>query len=114
MDFGSGARPPRLPSWGHRPGKGTLPRLPQPGPFPSVRRVQSGGGGEQDLALIPGLQEARGSQPPLAWLGKTTAPVPQSGNRSSGCGFAGVPGSTLCQPVWCINLPICKVGASQN
>lgn len=68
-DVGPGARPPRLLSWGLRPGKGALSRYshswglsPQSFPQEGVRRS---GGNARGPASVQGLQEALGSQPSL-------------------------------------------------
>lgn len=66
-DAGAGARPPQLPSRGHRgPGRGLFPRLPQPRPFSvlrgsagreeSARRRQYTGSGRLRTHLGPSLR----------------------------------------------------------
>lgn len=64
-----GARPPRLLSWGLRPGKGALSRYSHswglsPQSFPQ-KRVRRSGGSVRGPASVQGLQEVLGSQPSL-------------------------------------------------
>lgn len=115
-DVGPGARPPRLLSWGLRPGKGALSRYshswglsPQSFPQEGVRRS---GGNVRGPASVQGLQEALGSQPSL--LPGWGRPRSRSGRPEPWRRFARALGSTLCQPVWGVSLPICKVGTSQD
>ena len=94
----------------HSRGLSPQSSLPRPAErSPTRRRWCAGSGldpGSSGGAWVPAIS--------VAWLGKTAAPLRQSGNRSSGCEFAGDRGSTLCQRVWGVSLPICKVGSSQD
>lgn len=110
-DILTGARPPRLHSWDHRPSK-VLSAFPdsqsRPFLFSASRpcRPKESKAAAVVRAVWP-LFRVSGrswSQPSLC-----TAEDYSPGRR-----FTEAPGSTLCQPVWCVSLPLCKMGARQD
>lgn len=115
-DVLAGARPPRLPSWDHRPRKalGAFPDsynrafllgVPRPDRLKGVQ-----GGSTRSLVSVQALR--RLLVPAFCCMAGETAVVPGTGALAAGS--AEDPGSTLCHPVWGVSLPLCKVGASQD
>lgn len=115
-DVLAGARPPRLPSWDHRPRKapGASPDsynrafllgVPRPDGLKGGQR-----GSARSLASVQGLRTPL--VPALCCMAGETAVAPGTGALAAGS--AEDPASTLCQRVWGVSLPLCKMGASQD